>query len=294
MNFRVAAIALSMAYAGLVRAQPARPGGSDSLPRDLVEALLRPYYGSVSAGGSGFVIGRVPADLVPYLYVPPGARVLGGVETSSRTVVVLSVTAPLDELRSAYRREQLRLGWTSPVAPSQGWGFVQAPGTGPDINSLVFCHIGQSLQIVPYSAPSSGGPLVVTATVENYGSSCQSRVRFVPSTTFATDLPVIFNPDGAAMNSRACYPPNVSASGVNASGERLETKLSPVQLLAHFSRQLSDSGWTAASSSGAAVKGVWTRPDTGELTRELTLTITPSPAAGCQDLLLQVRRTTGR
>lgn len=283
-------MALLAAIAAGAPAQGVPPAGPDSLPRELVEALLRPYLGLYSGAASGFVVGHVPASLAPFFFVPPGARVLGGIETPSTTVVVLSVPMPVDEVRSAYRREQLRLGWTmpSPAGP-RGWGFVPAPGMTQD-GSLVFCHIGQSIQIVPYQMSSQ--PLIVTATVQNYGSSCGTQMRFGMQGSTAMELPVLMNPQDAAMNDRTCVSSTLSLVGSNGTSERLQTKLSPTQLLEHFSRQLSDSGWSA-SPALAAVRRVWTRPDSGGAARELTLTITPSAVSGCQELSMQVRRVLG-
>lgn len=289
MNLRIASAALLMTLSVAVPAQSARPG-VDSLPRDLVEALLRPYYGFYPASGSTFVVGHVPASLAPYFFVPPGSRVLGGIESPSTTIVVLSTSMSAEELRTAYRREQLRLGWTpAPATGYRGWGFVPAPGASQD-GGLVFCHIGQSLQITPFQSPSQ--PLTVTATVQNYGSQCSAQARMMtPSTVM--ELPVLLNPEGAAMNDRICLGSTTAFSGGNGSGERLQTTLSPTQLLDHFSRQLADSGWSA-SPPVAGVRRVWTRPDTGSASRELTLTITPLSSAGCQDLSLQIRRVPGR
>jgi len=292
MRSRIVGSALVLACAVTAPAQIVPPAGPDSLPRELVEALLRPYLGLYSGRGSGFVIGRVPASLAPYFFVPPGARVLGGIESPSTTVVVLSVPMSIEEVRAAYRKEQLRLGWAPPSpAGSRGWGFVPAPGAGQDGTSLVFCHIGQSLQIVPYQVPSQ--PLTLTATVQNYGSSCANQVQFSSPSAAAMELPLLVNPQDAGMNDRTCFGSIVGIGGGNGTSERLQTNLSPAQLLEHFSRQLSDSGWST-SSSAAAVRRVWTRPDSGGLARELTLTITPSTVAGCQELSVQLRRIPNR
>jgi hypothetical protein len=129
--------------------------------------------------------------------------------------------------------------------------------------------------------------------VQSYGFLCGSQTRFVGSNGMALDLPALFNPPDAVMNDRNCIGTSNNFAGSNATSERLQTQLSPAQLIDHFSRQLSDSGWSALPQA-AAVRRVWTRPDTGGAARELTLTITPSTAAGCQELALQVRKVPGR
>lgn len=290
MNLRIAGAALLVTASVTAPAQSVPASRVDSLPRELVEALLRPYFGFYPGSGSAFVVGRVPASLAPYFFVPPGSRVLGGIEGPSTTVVVLSTPMSTEELRAAYRREQLRLGWTPASGPGyRGWGFVPAQGASPD-GGLVFCHIGQTLQITPYQSPSQ--PLLVTATVQNYGSQCSTQARMM-SPSVGMELPVLLNPQDAAMNDRVCLGSNTTLGGGNGTGERVQTSLSAPQLLDHFSRQLADSGWSA-SPPLAGVRRIWTRPDTGGTMRELTLTITPLSAAGCQELSLQVRRISGR
>jgi hypothetical protein len=290
-------LATFLAFAFLVtlavasRAQSARSATPDLLPRELVEALLRPYLGLYTGSGATFAVGRVPESLAPYLFVPPGARVLGGIESPSNTIVVLSVSTSVEDLRASYRREQLRLGWTPPSPGGSRGGFVPAPGTGQEGNSLVFCHIGQSLQIVPY--PSTAGSLLVTATVQTYSGLCGNQVRFMSTSPSGIELPVLLNPDGAGMNSPTCYASNLSSMGGNNTSERLQTNLSPAQLIDHFSRQLSDSGW-GVSATNASIRRSWTRPDSGGMSREVTLTITPSQVNGCMDVSMQARRLTAR
>jgi hypothetical protein len=206
--------------------------------------------------------------------------------------VVLSVAMSIENIRASYRQEQLRLGWTPPPpAGARGWGFVPATGTGQDGNSLVFCHIGQSLQVVPYSGTT--GPLIVTASVQNYSGLCGTQARFVSAPPSGLELPVLSNPDGAGMNAQACFAQNQTLGNGNSTTERLQTSLSPTQLIEHFSRQLSDSGWNV-SSSAASVRRSWTRPDSAGLAREVTLTINPSLVNGCMEVTMQARRVPGR
>jgi hypothetical protein len=285
------AFALLVTFAVASPAQSLRSAAPDSLPRELVEALLRPYLGLYTGNGATFAVGRVPESLAPYLFVPPGARVLGGIESASNTIVVLSVSTSVEDLRASYRREQLRLGWTPPSPGGSRGGFVPAPGTGQEGNSLVFCHIGQSLQIVPY--PSTAGSLLVTASVQTYSGLCSNQVRFMSTSPSGVELPVLLNPDGAGMNSQTCFAASLSSGGGNSTSERLQTNLSPTQLVEHFSRQLSDSGWIV-SASAASIRRSWTRPDSAGLSREVTLTITPSPVNGCMEISMQARRLTGR
>jgi hypothetical protein len=133
----------------------------------------------------------------------------------------------------------------------------------------------------------------VTASVQTYSGLCGNQVRFMSTSPSGIELPVLLNPDGAGMNSPTCYAANLSSMGGNNTSERLQTNLSPAQLIEHFSRQLSDSGW-GVSATSASIRRSWTRPDSGGMSREVTLTITPSQVNGCMDVSMQARRMTAR
>lgn len=278
--------------AGALAAQAPRSTGPDSLPRELVEVLLRSGISAYGGDGSEFVVGRVPTALAPFLYVPRDANILGGVENSSNTVAVFKVKMTREELRNAYGRELPRLGWTpSSGRPGMGWGFAPPPGSGPTGSGLEYCHIGQSLQITPNETPSG---LTVSAVVRNYGGACAGRVAFVPTNPGGVAMPSLVNPPDAAMNQPGCFPPQMLGAGGRGMSERLETSITADKLLEHFARQLADSGWTPAGQQAASVRRTWTRADTGGTIREVTLTITPSANSACQEVSMQVREVSKR
>ena len=274
-------------------AQAPRSTGPDSLPRELVEALLRSGISAYGGDGSEFVVGRVPTSLAPFLYVPRDANVLGGVENSSNTVAVFKVKMTREELRTTYGRELPRLGWTpSSGRPGMGWGFMPAPGSGPNGSGFEYCHIGQSLQITANEIPFG---VSVTAVVRNYGGTCAGRVAFVPVSPGGVVMPRLINPPDAGMNQPSCYQPQPlgvgSARGIS---ERLETSITADKLLEHFARQLADSGWSPAGAQAASVRRTWTHADTGGTIREITLSITPMANSVCQEVSMQVREVSKR
>jgi hypothetical protein len=298
-RFRCAAVCTSLMVAAvnvqLAQAQQGRTV-SDSLPREFVEALLRTSMGFFPGNGSKFVLGSVPAPLARYLFVPRNARVLGGIESPMTTVAVLSVPMSYDDVRITYQREQPKLGWEPPPSfeAMRGWGFMPAPGTMSGGSGLEFCHIGQSLDISVNSA--AGDTSVVTATVRGYGGRCSMDVRAGGRPPSAAQLPTLTNPPGSAMNPQTCTPGPFMTTGAGGTAERLQTSLTPQQLLDSFARQLSDSGWTAGETV-TTIRRVWTRPDsvTG-LVRELTVSVGPlvNSPAGCHDVSMQIRRVPKR
>lgn len=269
---------------------------SDSLPREFVEALLRNSMGFFPGSGSKFVLGAVPAALAPYLFVPANARVLGGIESPTLTVAVLAVPMSYDDVRITYQREQLKLGWTPPPSyeAMRGWGFMPAPGTMSGGTGLEFCHVGQSLEIsVNSEAP---GMSQLTATVRGFGGRCSIDVRAGGRPPGAADLPTLANPPGSAMNPQTCTSGPFISTGAGGTAERLQTRLTPQQLLDSFARQLGDSGWTAEETT-TTIRRTWTRPDsiTG-IVRELTVSAGPmlNSPAGCHEVSMQLRRVPRR
>jgi hypothetical protein len=276
------AVSFTVVFAGRAAGQSAPRPGPDSIPRDLAEALLWQTIGSYP-GTSDFTVGKIPAQLQPFLYVPSNARVLGGVSTPSTTIAVLVTPTPMSQVASDYRREMLKLGWTSPPPGGRSWGFTPAPGATSSGNGLEFCHIGQSieLQTVPF-----GGGTQVTARVQNYGGRCAnpSNVAFV-GTPGTTPLPTLFNPYGVAMNATPCT--RLPFSGGNATSERVQTSLTPAQLVDDFARQLADSGWKPSNAATVASR-MWTRPDTGGAIRQLNIGVLSLPN-GCLDVSMSLR-----
>jgi len=295
-TFSACAVTLAAACvsATAAAAQNAPAAGPEMIPRELAEALLRPYVGFSFNGGGDFVVGKVPPLLAPYLYVPPDAHVIGGIQTQTTTIAVFTVPIPLEQVRLLYAREEPKLGWTQPPAfdAMRGWGFMPAPGTSSSGDGYEYCHIGQSLRILP--SYSTGGSTQITATVQNFGGSrCglqQPNIggRPVPP----PGAPTVFNPDGSQMNAQVCLQFAGIGSISSTTSERLQSPLSPAQLLDHFARQLADSGWKGATSEPGA-RRTWTRPDTGGSTRELTITALPATnvaqSTNCHDLTMTVR-----
>ena len=279
----------ALIVANITAAQAPQTTGPDSLPRELVEGLLRVGVSTYPGDGSEFVVGRVPPSLAPFMYLPAHARVLGGLQNANNTVVIFKAPLSREELRVAYARELPRLGWTPSTGRNgyAGWGFMPAPGTGPNGTGLEYCHIGQALQINPVETPSG---LSVAAVVRNFGGACGGRSPVFATPPGLTEMPILVNPPDMPMNQPECSQPTVLGVAMRATTERLTTSTPADKLLEFFARQLADSGWTSAGPSGASVRRTWTHADTGGVARELTLSIAPSAVPSCQEVSMQVRQ----
>ncbi len=260
----------------------------DSIPRELVEALLRPYVGTYP-GTSQFVIGHVPAELERFIYVPRDARVLGGLVSQQSTSAIFLVRGAMDKVMGDMASELPKLGWNPPPndPTGRGWGFVPARNATMNGSGLEYCHIGQSLQITPVPLPE--GMLQITASVYNFGGRCATQATFVGGRPPQTlPLPTLVNPMGVVMYTSACNSPIAALGGGNGTAERVQTTLTDAQLLDTFAKQLADSGWTPATTP-SVVRRTWTKPDTGRVIRELTVTSTAIPGVGCRDVTMNLR-----
>lgn len=271
--------------------QPSRTAtGPDSIPRDLVLALLRQ---TGVGSGTEFFVGKVPPALEPFMYIPRGARVLGGYTSPYSTTVVLSMpSVPFEQIGPMFGRELQKLGWAPPPSYDdlRGWGFVPSATANATGSGLEFCHIGQSLQIMP----STDGPTTtVVAQVQNFGGRCSLTNRSSAGGRPAPSiLPTVTNPVGALMNGNTCLVQFLPQAAPAGTSERLQTAMSPSQLLEHFGKQLADSGFATVNNVPAAVRRQWTRPDSTGATREVTITATPmtgNNTAGCMDVSMSVR-----
>jgi hypothetical protein len=268
----------------------------DSIPRDLVQALLQPTMGA-SGGGVQFSVGHVPPDLAPFFYVPKGARILGGMTSSSGTTVVISVPGTYDQIRTMYQTEMPKLGWAAPApfGSMQRGGFVNAnPTVSLSGNGLEFCHAGQTISIIPVSDGLGG--MLVTGMVSSSGGRCSmaiSRPAALPSSYI--ELPTMMNPPGVTPANATCFSASQQQMqvGFNGTAERVRTTMTPLQLIDHFTKGLTDSGWKSDGPATMA-RGVWTRPDTGKLVRELTMTVTPQAGLPCSEIQVTLRQYVGR
>jgi len=276
----------------------AAPDTATMLPRELVEALVQPYVGGPS--GTEFFVGKVAPALQPFLFVPSSARVIGSMASPTSTTVVM--TAPLNpmEIKAQYEREQPKLGWTHPPTANatRGWGFGPPPSAMPEGAGSEFCHVGQSLRVIPF--PNAPGSTRIVVTVQNFGGRCQmsDRVVFIGGQPPRVAMPALENPLGAPMNPVGCSRAGSIGSQMASMSERLETSMTPMQLLDHFGKQLADSGWTASAQTSPTLRRTWTRADSGNTVREAMLQIAPLQDAArgttCEEIVLSVRQLPAR
>jgi hypothetical protein len=313
---RTARFAFAMlAIASSARGQEPRALADQTVPRELAEDLLSGLGGRTPPV---IIVGALPAGLAGKLFVPPGARVLGGTtnttpvspgqpsgNTSSTAVIV--TTIPVDSIVSVYSREQVKLGWSvfdrSQVGTS-GFGFRDAttvPGGGPGgalPSPLVMCGNGQTLLLMFDRTRTSETKVFASASSSNMCSMMQQQIGVTGSVAVRTSSgpipmgaggpairwPVLVNPPNA-RSFNACPPENFSSNGMSA---ELSTPMTVDELFAHYGRQLADSGWK--ENGPATATRTWTKTDSLGGRQDLDLIIKKYPdAPRCRRLLIQTR-----
>jgi hypothetical protein len=278
------------AVASPARAQePRRLAEPDSIPLDLAAAL-------VSAGGFGgepqILVGAVPEWIVPKLFVPPGARVLGSAFLGTTLVAVVSVSGASDSVLADFRRGLTQRGWAAPPpTPAYSGGGFRPATTSLPSSPFARDILCSDQQMLTASATRRRGVATdVTLRVTSNPSFSLCHPPQPSPSQYRSPFPTLYNPLGAndaRMNGDCNSSAYVGSSGT---GTSLRTPMAADALLDHYGKQLVDSGWKAAGEANSITGRTWTRPDSAGTPTELTITVTSSTReSGCRELNLQVR-----
>jgi hypothetical protein len=271
-----AAVVVALSGSSRLTAQATRGLQDQPIPRDLAEALLA---GQAGRQAQSIVVGELPPALVGKLFVPTGARILGGTYGSSGSTAILTSADKPDALVEQFRREMPKLGWTWFEQPNAmayaSLGFKDAPGgavgTAPTTGPQMYCGSGMTLtvRIDPQGILESR----ITASV-NSNNMCAMMQQQAARMSSMNDpfrtgrTPLLVNPPGARNQLGLCPPNNMN--GMNGRTE-LSTQLTPDELFVHYGHQLADSGWKP--SGGVTVSRTWTKIDSTGTALEFELLI---------------------
>ena len=259
---------------------------SESVPRELVDAMLR-YSGGPLGASSQLVVGGVPDGLPKRFTVRPDARTVGSITTHGTTTVVIATTALADTVMADVTRQLRAAGWkAAPLAPAQR-GFQESEASIPHI----FCA-GDTVVTVRAFGRLTGGTSVIATHAAGNPRACDPPPAVTP-TRPPPELPTLRNPVGTdqtgSCNSRA--PAMVSMGG--SASTTLRTSLTPDSILAHYARQLRAGGWTQLPPQ--SYTSTWAQPDSSGAVVEAMLTVSPNrQTPGCYVVNLGVRSVPGR
>jgi hypothetical protein len=256
------AVLACLGSSGAAAAQ-SRPN-SDVVPLDLVKAAFTMFGPGET---TEILVGSIPEPLRSQLPIARGVQLLGTITMPFGTVVALTSSLSQDSLQRVVERSLEGKGYRRMSGVSQG-GF--ASGAAPVAS--VWCS-SVSYLMVRTQSPGVGRSTATIVLPEGQGrvSGCDAAR---PDSAMAQQIPTLYDPEGAHMT-RHC----TSSSGALAfmTQNRLETSLSPGELLDHYGRQLTDSGWTAVEGRG--VTQSWSRQSPNGSVRYVTLAVSVPPDA---------------
>jgi hypothetical protein len=251
-------------------------------PDEITHAILR-YAFHYDGVNIRLLEGRVPEDLEPNFYAPPGTRVLASVVMGSGVLVLAKSSAPPDSLRAMYTRALEPRGW-KPFEMMRRGGFVEASIDQP----LILCRDGAQLQVRQMRRVA--GPSDLFLHYRDGAGPCEQSRPPVFRAMSEPTFPTLHSPPtaGREVLSR-CYSRISTRRGRLGTNTTVATEMSGDELLRHYARQVESDGWRPSAASGSVAAGTWTRADTSGTT-ELSLQVrgTGGPGVRCYHVEMNV------
>jgi hypothetical protein len=214
------------------------------VPRELVRALLA--FEGFEPTWPTIVVGREPSDDLAR-FVPGGARVVGGVSYPAGSMspvgsstLVLALKQPLGPATESVRAQLLRIGLRlAPPMMFEGPGGF-APSLQPE-EALAFC--GDSIAVNARTFAGAEGTYALLSIRRSLRHSlCDPRTRSAWAGA-SEELPI----------PRLALPPGAKGRGTGGSGSdgsrdlhaTIVSALSARDVVAHYSSQMTQGGWTA-------------------------------------------------
>jgi len=291
---KLAALVALLPLAALT-AQKSRSLQSDSIPRELVEALL---------GGPGtpraptIVVGELPPALSGKIYMPALARVLGGMTSGALSTAVYVSSMRPQAIRDEIRREQVKLGWKEMgdnpmmmMAMRRG-GFADAPSGGTPLADgptvpMNFCSGSTTLFVTIDPQNLVESKVTVRSFGDNGTCAFLAQQATISSSMFRDPYnsfrwPVLINPVGAHSTYGQCDQGSNGGGGGSAGQNQLMTNLTAEELFQHYDRQLADSGW---KQTGDLIAGrTWERRDSAGRRQQVEVAIRSLTGTPCREL----------
>lgn len=273
----LSAVTLSVTFAISAGAQETLGRSPEMIPRDLVEALFSAQQ--PTGRPPTFLVGSLPPTLEAKVAFPKGAKVLGGLSdgTMGYSVGVLLLDGPLNSVVDKVHTDLVAAGWSTDDPTVQQrlmrGDFVDAPS--PQRRPLsgapeMYCGRGGTLRLRFDPQGMAQTRLTVISSAVN--QCAQMREAMMRSASIGgmsrePKRPVLVNPVGARNQDGICPEYNY---GMGDRSQGLTTQLSSQELLAHYGKQLADSGW---KSGGESVSAFWTRTDSTGMVYEYKITV---------------------
>lgn len=290
MRMRSAVLALLVPSVLLSQREPLRQ--PTSVPLDLAVALA-------SSGGLGagtdpqILVGELPEWMATNIHIPSSALILGAASMGTTTLGFLQLPQGDDSPFGELETELPKKGWKKADWMSPAGGFRLEQSATPEPNAPnIYCSSDRVLYITPGAARQGKQTWVfrLSAQVRNY-SPCSA-----PDRNRSSPYPLLYHPrqvtrvqPSARMGPNCSNVDRWSLGGGGGTGDRISTVVNGDSLLAHYGRQLADSGWIEAPGTTFTQARSWIR--TGPEGRKELLQISVGTATdnpGCRDVNLML------
>jgi hypothetical protein len=260
----------------------------DSVPRELVLALLQGYEHPGQEAEPQFVVGQLPRG-VPAEAVPKGADILGGVWTSNRATAAIRLYKPYREAHAALveAMEQLqRTGWqpapfSTTIFTSREHQLARLRSPAP-----LYCKDGATLR-TSFQQMGNGAMIRIDVGTGSEPHRCMRQHERL----LAGKLPELQAPEGTEVQGRT------TSTGPDYFDTRAEvtTTLTPAELVAHYSAQFTAAGWSTAEHRASETLASQVLRFQDEQGKQWlgTLIATAVPELAERELRLQVQRERG-
>jgi hypothetical protein len=263
----------------------AQAGRDALIPRELAEALIsRAGYGM---SRPEIVVGTLPQTIATKIKLPMGARILGGMTTQEGATAIVVIDGALNTAAEQFHRDVIAQGWEVPVDDPMDFmrsEFVDAVSTSrrmarngmPEMycgraGTLMVSYQPEGIQHTQVSIGTSG----VNRCAENRDMMMRSRMGMGGD----PKRPKLVNHPAARNSPGVCPQYNM---GMGDRKTDLGSQLPPSDILAHYAKQLADSGWAQIGTTVAAI--FQKRDTTGAMQEYQLLVHAPTESPGCRSV----------
>ena len=237
--------------------------------KDLAERLLDyDYHVDTDTDEPRLFLGELPTDLPAEIPVPEGMVLLGGLRRVSpwrgepEAQVILEAEAEPEGVYAAFREHLAGSEWTEKRRPPLERGGFVSPGSGTRF--LIFCLSprGPALSVGAYRRRGAGATEVrLRLEGSRRDSPCSDyhdRYEYYERSV----IPALFPPEGVVQLSGG----GGGGSDSEENRAHLRTGMPPAAIVAHYSAQLEEAGWSRAGGGeeGPTAWSGWTFEDDGE------------------------------
>jgi len=201
--------------------------------REIAAVLASAYVGSVPVKTEVF-LGEATDTKRPCS--PPQSTVVGGFFQSGSSMWIFRIPAPGYAARDSCRSELLEAGWK--MIGSQAVGLQ-------DLSDPLTLCTSDRYRSIELANTNNRTYLLVNSSA--YSGPCKSGSVFDTTTDdFPIDIPLLTPPEKATAQSHG-----VSYTGVDSydGSQRIFGGGTPVELIRHYRRQLTEQGWTLVDES---------------------------------------------